>query len=292
MTRAHEQPYVPHAMPEFEGKPLTGEDAWERDALLLETPQELADYLIAWPNRQDVIVSAAAKCHGNHFVNEALRLVPTPAPAEKAKETKDEAGSDDGAEANRRKAYDGMDATRLAELIRLDPFNKDAMVAEATVYLGQSAVREALAMVADFVDTSAETTEAAAPSEETVAEAVSEAEPTPPAVIEEEVAAVETAPEGAVEPAVEPTKEPGWVTRARAYNEQNATNVQIFNEVTAWSCCPPKSTDVDPYLVARWQQKHGLDPDGRVGPDTANRAIVDDRRDMPDVALAPNPEAP
>ena len=60
---------------------------------------------------------------------------------------------------------------------------------------------------------------------------------------------------------------PAWVGGARKYNEAHAELVSDFNDATAGSCLDA-SGQLDPQAVARWQAKHGLAADGKVGPHT------------------------
>jgi hypothetical protein len=63
------------------------------------------------------------------------------------------------------------------------------------------------------------------------------------------------------------TAEPAWVAGARKYNDAHAELVSDFNELTNNSCLDANG-QLDPQAVARWQQQHGVEADGRVGPHT------------------------
>ncbi len=69
----------------------------------------------------------------------------------------------------------------------------------------------------------------------------------------------------------EPTKEAAWVTGAKRFNAAHEEEVAEFNRVTGDSCVGPDSK-VDPALVSDWQARHGVQPDGRVGPTTVDAA--------------------
>jgi Putative peptidoglycan binding domain len=60
---------------------------------------------------------------------------------------------------------------------------------------------------------------------------------------------------------------PAWVAGARKYNEAHAELVSDFNDATGGSCLDAGG-QLDPQAVARWQAKHGLAADGKVGPQT------------------------
>jgi hypothetical protein len=61
-----------------------------------------------------------------------------------------------------------------------------------------------------------------------------------------------------------------WRSGARAYNAAHASLVEEFNTLTHGEC--GSGGDADPEAVARWQQQHGVAPDGRVGPRTFHAA--------------------
>lgn len=69
----------------------------------------------------------------------------------------------------------------------------------------------------------------------------------------------------------EPTKEAAWITGAKRFNAAHEEEVNEFNRVTNDSCLGPDGK-VDPALVSDWQARHGVQPDGRVGPATVDAA--------------------
>jgi hypothetical protein len=68
-----------------------------------------------------------------------------------------------------------------------------------------------------------------------------------------------------------PAGDPVWAS-ARAYNDHHATLVAEFNELTDDRCRLDGDSKVDAHAVSRWQQHHGLDPDGKIGPRTVAKA--------------------
>jgi hypothetical protein len=67
-------------------------------------------------------------------------------------------------------------------------------------------------------------------------------------------------------------KEPAWIGRARAYNldDDHIGNSSQFNALTEGQFS--QSGQLDPVLIAAWQQQNGLEPDGRVGEHTLAKA--------------------
>lgn len=62
---------------------------------------------------------------------------------------------------------------------------------------------------------------------------------------------------------------PAWVDGARRFNSAHAALVEEFNELTASTCTADGSVaKLDPQQVAEWQRAHGLEADGKVGPNT------------------------
>jgi hypothetical protein len=92
------------------------------------------------------------------------------------------------------------------------------------------------------------------------------------------------------EPVEEKPVEPGWVVRARAFNARHEDDVRLFNIATGFACEGP-DRQPDPNAVANWQAQHGVDPDGRIGKETADRAWqlmpVEAPKAAPEVAAEP-----
>jgi murein L,D-transpeptidase YcbB/YkuD len=66
--------------------------------------------------------------------------------------------------------------------------------------------------------------------------------------------------------------DPQWVVAARKYNQLHPTTVAEFNDLTNNTCAPDDLQQAAPLAVAAWQQKHGLEADGKVGPHTLAKA--------------------
>jgi len=108
--------------------------------------------------------------------------------------------------------------------------------------------------------------ETTAPSTTTEPATVAETSATP------EVAEAAKVIEGTAETKPEEKEEePGWVTRARAYNEEHAAEVAAFNQLTNGSCSD-KDGQLDPRAVSNWQAAHKIASDGRVGQKTVAAA--------------------
>ena len=87
---------------------------------------------------------------------------------------------------------------------------------------------------------------------------------------------------------------------ARAYNHQHSDLAVEFNELTNYKCLDAHGggdnindgRKLDPKLVASWQEQHGLDADGMVGPLTIAKAReVKARPSAGAVAAAPQADA-
>jgi hypothetical protein len=154
------------------------------------------------------------------------------------------------------------DAQGLADIIIHHPDLYEQILATAASFVGNDTVTRALDIVHG------------APAQAQQAAAEPAPETTPPAVIVEQ--AHEAAPPAptaapAQQAAEEPVAEPGWVVRARAFNAKHADEVQLFNHATGYQCMGANG-EIDPNAVATWQASHGVQPDGRVGKQTADAA--------------------
>jgi hypothetical protein len=69
----------------------------------------------------------------------------------------------------------------------------------------------------------------------------------------------------------EETKEAAWVVGAKRFNAAHEEEVNEFNRVTKDACVDSDGV-LDPALVSDWQARHGVQPDGRVGPATVDAA--------------------
>jgi hypothetical protein len=153
------------------------------------------------------------------------------------------------------------DAQGLADLIVSHPDLYEQILEAAANFLGNETVTRALDIVHGGKTAPAEAAKEPA------------AEVTPPQVVaqqaEEQKCGVCQADVCACEaPAAE--VEPGWVVRARAFNAKHEDDVNLFNMATGFVCTV--NGQLDPNAVASWQAKNGVDPDGRVGRTTADRA--------------------
>jgi hypothetical protein len=63
-----------------------------------------------------------------------------------------------------------------------------------------------------------------------------------------------------------------WVAGARAYNAAHPQLVDEFNQLTDDNCLMDAARELDPKAVAHWQRAHGIEPDGKVGPQTVATA--------------------
>lgn len=156
------------------------------------------------------------------------------------------------------------DAQGLADLIVEHPDLYEQILEAAANFVGNETLTRAL----DIVHGSPAQTAAMAEAAPEPAE-----EATPAAVVEEQAA--ELAPPKEAEQQPEPPKaqevEPGWVVRARAFNANHEDEVNLFNIATGFAA-NDASGRPDPAAIARWQTDNGLEPDGRIGQATADRA--------------------
>jgi hypothetical protein len=84
--------------------------------------------------------------------------------------------------------------------------------------------------------------------------------------------------------AAKPEHSAGWVAAAEAYNRAHAHFVDEFNELTGDSVHLDAHEKLDVNAVAHWQRNHGLDPDGKVGPRTVQKAREVYASEKPQVA--------
>ncbi|HTJ44392.1 MAG TPA: hypothetical protein VL463_19950 [Kofleriaceae bacterium] len=71
--------------------------------------------------------------------------------------------------------------------------------------------------------------------------------------------------------------EPGWITRARQFNESNYAECEEFNRLTNFTCMSVAlggNAEIDPRKIADWQAANGVHPDGRVGAKTVEAARI------------------
>lgn len=241
--------------------------------------EHLASLLRSYPHLREAILVQAAQWVGNETVARALELVEAPPAVEAVPEASAVAPVQTASEEKPAEfewitsplALEGNLEGRVQEhvdFIHAHPALRETVLAQCAEFEPDLAqrVREALAGPPVPLDAEA---------------------PAPVAQVEEDISQVAPAqsPEQSPEPAPEQKKAvPGWVVRARAYNQAHAGLVAEFNELTSFSCVGPMDwiegesvgeLEVDPYLVAQWQQDAGLAPDGRVGPKTVDAARVE-----------------
>ena len=235
--------------------------------------EHLASLLRQHPGMRDAILIAAAQWVGNETISRALELLgeaPTQAP-EVEPAMQDQVAVEEATETPPAQ-FDWLTSPLALE------GNFEGRVQEHVDFIhAHPALRETvLAQCAEL--------------EPALADAVREALQAPPVALDAEAPApTEQIQEEVAEVAPEPEKQtkkeaPGWVVRARAYNQAHANLVAEFNELTHFACVGPMdwidgdgvdSLEVDPYLVAQWQQDAGLSPDGRVGPATLDAAKIE-----------------
>src|SRR5262245_2343272 len=163
----------------------------------------------------------------------------------------------------------------LASLIEHNPSERDAMIDYATQELGVAYVFKALEILEQKRPEVAKAPQQASPAETKAPADTAAPEATPPAMVEKQVEDVKPEAKADSPAQKEPEeKQPGWVVRARAYNRAHAGDVSTFNIGTQNSCVDPATGEVDPYKVAQWQADNGVPPDGRVGPKTAQNAML------------------
>jgi hypothetical protein len=90
-----------------------------------------------------------------------------------------------------------------------------------------------------------------------------------------------------------------WVAAARAYNSRHSDYAAEFNELTSFKYLDAHGggdeindgRKLDPKLVASWQERHGLQADGMVGPLTVAKAREVKAKPSAAVAAAPQADA-
>jgi hypothetical protein len=256
----------------------------------------LASLIRQHPGLRDAIITLAAQYVGNETVVKALEVLDGPAPAAAVEAAPQANAVAPVAETAAEKpadfdwllsplALEGNFEGRVQEhvdFIHAHPGLREAVLAGCAEYEPDlaRAVREALAAppVAPDVET-----------------------PAPTAQVQEDVAELSEAETEEHAPAPKKKEIPGWVLRARAYNQAHAALVAEFNELTGYACVGPmdwiegesvEELEVDPYLVAQWQQDAGLAPDGRVGPKTVDAAKVELEPMVADAAEVESEEPP
>ena len=280
---------APAAAQQAHGHTLTRDDEnviWNLQVLESGDHKILAQVLADHPDMREEILTRAAADLGNDTVAKALGVlagVPEPeAPSEKAAEAPAVGASPEAAPSfdytTSPLALEYDEAAKVkdhADFMRANPQLADQVLTQ-TAELDPSL---ATAVILKFDAEPAAVHTAPAAKEET-----------PPAVVEEGAkAAVKASPqpearqdspkpataEEAVEvkAAPEPEKESGWVSRAREYHQEHPADVALFMAATGGACIGPEGV-IDPNLVAQWQVRNGVAPDGRIGDSTNAAAIL------------------
>jgi hypothetical protein len=294
MSRMREPTASQTAASEADAEPARVSDI-EKTIMMFDSSddaQHLATMLVQRPGDRAEILAAAHKHMGNDVIVRALAMIETPkaeeqqpAPAPKAELRAFPKLVDDTLA-----MLEPQNVDVLVKLFHKHPGQRELLITQATEIVGPDAVRAALAIVDQESPKAAVLPQEAPPPGVEAAPAPTAApqqveEPTPALVVEKQVEdKVATAPEKAAPseaPAqAEPAQEkPGWVTRAIAYNAAHETEVGQFNVATG-NCCVGSDGVVDPYLVAAWQAKHDVAPDGRVGRKTLENAWLTEHTDL------------
>jgi hypothetical protein len=176
------------------------------------------------------------------------------------------------------------DQVKLAALLRTNPDQQQRILSIAVTQCGNATVQRALQLVANNEGAPSADGSAMAMEmfrEENGPPAGSSFQPPSKAVQDD-------ATEGVAEVAVMPAAQTGWEKAARHYNSLHQATVDEFNALTSDACLGPDGT-VEPNLVRVWQGSHGVEQDGRVGPQTlaAAKKVEGTKSDEP--APAPTP---
>ncbi|HEX8111421.1 MAG TPA: peptidoglycan-binding domain-containing protein, partial [Kofleriaceae bacterium] len=106
-------------------------------------------------------------------------------------------------------------------------------------------------------------------------------------------------PTGPARPKAATHADSPWVAAARAYNSRHSDYAAEFNELTSYRYLdvhgggdnPDDGRKLDPKLVASWQEQHGLQADGMVGPLTVAKAREVRAKPSASAAVAVAPQA-
>ncbi len=215
----------------------------------------LAKILQQHPELRDQIIARAQEVCGNDCVAKALQILQGGEQEHAPLETQEEAPkpADAPKESSQLESLlfnlqvlEQSDVQLLAKIIADHPAWYAEIVAEATKLLGEGVVSQALALLQEKAEQDPQGTSADEAGEEDEEEV-------------EESSKRRRPPKG------------GWVKRAAKYNDRHPSGVRRFNQLTR-NACVGEDGVVDPNLVWSWQSKHGLTPDGMVGPDTVAAA--------------------
>lgn len=242
-------------------------------------------------------VAASAPNLGNHMVQTAIQIAQSRAQKRAAQQVPGEPPqnhqnitADAAVESSRKDDLGGMDgrlqpqalspvlrdqvmalgpddAPRLARLIaQCPPDQHDALLMAARTNLGGAMVAKALELKRN------------GPPTGEIAPSTNDTAPAKGAGPSSNGAA----PTG--DAAARPEHSASWVAAAEAYNRAHAHFVDEFNELTGDSVHLDAHEKLDVNAVAHWQRNHGLDPDGKVGPRTVQKAREVYASEKPQVA--------
>lgn len=250
MSRSHES-----AEHETETEPLQSPQAAEDRAtalvMILEPGDEarLADLLSRYPSQRDAIIAEATRWLGSEFVSAALDL----AIAAELEYLNEPEAAEPEAEPAPEVAHE------MASDLQITGVDEDGSLAIEIAHTAEDARHDVLEEVVET-------------SPEAAVDMLEAAEEAPETEVEEAPSTAEVEQTAAsAESDTERTSEPGWVTRARAYNHDHIDLVDEFNDLTGYICALDEDI-VDPISVSRWQAQHGVPPDGRVGQQTVAAA--------------------
>jgi hypothetical protein len=150
------------------------------------------------------------------------------------------------------------DEQGLAEILLKHPNLHEQIVKTAAGFHGNSTILQALEIEREELERSKK---AAEPQKEQ----------TPPSVVESQAEEKKKDPGEVAEAPKAEEAEPGWVVRARAFNSNHDDQVNLFNIATGFQARDANGRP-DPAAIARWQAENGIEPDGRIGQETADRA--------------------
>lgn len=172
---------------------------------------------------------------------------------------------------------EASDHALLAKILKQHPEIRDEIIARANQVCGNDCVAKALQILAG-----GEEEQATEEEEDGKSADAPQPEPAAPA----EVAPQQSAPEQSAPTQSETSEEEtedeapkrvrlnrSQIARAIKYNESHRHFVRKFNKLTRHKLEGESDEDVDPNVVAKWQAAHGLDPDGKVGPNTIAAAL-------------------
>jgi hypothetical protein len=274
---------------------------WNVEALRPGDYALLAQVLAAHPELHDQIIERAAAFVGNDTIAKALQFMA----GEREPEAPSEKASDAGAPSEEQTDFDyttsplAIEYDRDAKVkdhvdyIRAHPELGDAVLAGAAEIDPALAVEVAAALKKSEDQPAAEVEQEETPPQVIQESAEQAIEATPAAQPEQMAAPAPVTAEEAVEvqPAAAPEKESGWVSRARAYNQWHVYEVASFLAATGNACMVDGV--LDPNLVAKWQEEHGVAVDGRIGNDTveaASRAQPTTIAEVKEAEAEENPE--